>query len=76
MPVLDTIADIFKTGASAYVDSQRGSAVATVQPIPNTQDGPAGSSQSTSYADALKNPLVIGGAILVTVVVLALVFKK
>jgi len=68
-------ADIFKTGAGAWVDSQR-EPMRAAQPVPATQQGPAGESQATSYADVLRNPIVIGIAVVAAIALLAILVKK
>jgi hypothetical protein len=65
----------FTAGAGAWIDSQR-EPIRNTQPVPGTQDGPAGQSQSTSYADVLQNPLVIGAGAIVVVLLLAILLKK
>lgn len=67
--------DFFRVGANAYVDANTGGGNVN-DPTPNTQDGPAGQSQVTSYYQVLRNPLVIGAAVLAGVLIVALVLKK
>jgi hypothetical protein len=73
---LDAVADIFKTGASAWVDSQRIDAARVNDPTYNTQDGRAGTAQFTSVAQVLSSPLVMGGAVLLGVLLVVLIVKK
>lgn len=71
-----SLLDFFTVGASAWGDSQVAKAAIANNPVPNTQDGKSGQSQVTSYLEVLQSPLVIGGAILVGVLLVALVLKK
>ena len=71
-----TLLDFFTVGARAWADSNSGGASGVNNPVPNTQDGPAGQSQVTSYYEVLRNPLVIGAAVLAGVLIVALIVKR
>jgi hypothetical protein len=76
MSVADTISDIFKTGASAWVDSQRIDAAKVNDPTYNTQGGRAGAAQVTSVAQLFSSPVVVGGAVLLGVLLVVVILKK
>lgn len=71
-----SLLDFFTVGARAWADSNSGGSSGVNNPVPNTQDGPAGSSQVTSYYQVLQNPLVIGAAVLAGILIVVVALKR
>lgn len=69
-------ARIFAGGLGGWIDSQSPQGGYVNDPTYNTQGGRAGESQVTSLDQVLRSPLVIGGAVLAAVLLIAIALKK